>query len=303
MRQINVNQLVQQLRQTRDWDTRIALMKEIAELGVDAVPPLIEILALFPDPESYFGEDSDASLHSITEDILMLIGKPTVDYLTPLLRSENWGMRHGAIWVLDHVHDVRAIEPLIASLDSVSRYEASGEVQRDQEVIDALRNFGDLALEPLITALHHENVYIRGNAAFTLRDFDDPRLPPLLIALAEEDPTLFVRSSATYALGNFPYEAVGEMLMRLADDPIQEVRSSAISALGHLPNEAVGQLLIRLTDDPIADIRSDTIWALKDFPSDDVTQVLQRLTHDPDPEISELATDMLNEREKKSNDQ
>jgi HEAT repeat protein len=145
-------------------------------------------------------------------------------------------MRYGAIWVFDHLHDVRAVEPMIASLDSPPWDEAG--VDMHHETIDALQNFGDFALEPLIAALHHENAYIRGNSAVTLRAFDDPRLPSLFIALAEHDPEDFVRLQATFALGKFASETVTRALERLTHDPDAEIRELATEFLGEGENKS-----------------------------------------------------------------
>ncbi len=117
-----------------------------------------------------------------------------VDYFIDVFRNKDFifEIREKAAKALGHLHDARAIEPLIKALkdeDRGARMVAASD----------LGNLHDArAIEPLIKALKDEDWWVREAAASDLGNLHDARaIEPLIKALKDKD----VRWAAAEALG------------------------------------------------------------------------------------------------------
>lgn len=81
-----------------------------------------------------------------------------IDFLIKILKEGNWKLRMEAAKNLGNTKDIRAINPLIVSLDDSSRMVKNSSY-------DALKKIGNEAIDPLIISLKDENWNIRDNSA------------------------------------------------------------------------------------------------------------------------------------------
>ena len=150
---------------------------------------------------------------------LMQIGKPAVEPLIAALKDEPYR----AAWALGEIGDVRAIEPLIATLNG--KYE--------KPVGVALVKFGKPAVEPLIVALKDKNTTVRLVAAWALGEIKDGRaVEPLIAKLKDKD--IDVRATAAGALGQIGDVRAVESLIATLKDTNVGVRMRAAKALGQI---------------------------------------------------------------------
>lgn len=217
---MNLEELILELKTEKDWNYRQGIAKQIEQFDSRAIQPLIDIWGQFKTPNDYYSEDSDANLHSIAENILVTIGTPAVDALIPLLNSDIWGERFGAIYCLHHIGDGRAIEPMVASLESA-------DFNAVIELSEVLVNFGQVAVSPLLNALSHPNPVMRTNVARCLRDFPYENVLSALTEAALRDPVPDVRISAAGSLSHRPSAQVTKTLTLLLQDDDGDVREVA----------------------------------------------------------------------------
>ena len=159
-------------------------------------------------------------MHSITEDILIGIGASTVEMLIPLLKSDKWGERFGAILCLRDIGDTRAIQPMIELL-------AIGDINVNTDISEALDTFENSSVLPLLDALKHTNENIRAGAAFCIRKFRLYDVKSSLIELALHDEVYKVRESAIFSLSLYSGDDVTEILRSLIHDKDENIREFA----------------------------------------------------------------------------
>ena len=180
--------------------------------------------------------------------------------------------REDAAKALGKIKDPHVIEPLIAAF-------ADFNVSEDAE--DALVEIGTTAVQPLIEALDHENIYVpsalgrirdpraitpliailknRGNAtpygdphigpdeaSTALFLIGKPAVEPLIAAL--KDDNVLVRLKAAWALGEIGDPRAVEPLIAALSDPDSDVRERAAIALGTIGKPALEPLLSKLKD-------------------------------------------------------
>lgn len=217
---MTLDELIAEFKQQKDWSYRQDLARRIAAFGSDAVQPLISIFEHFAVPDDYYSEISKANLHHWTEETLLAIGTPAIDVLLPLLHSDKWGERFGAIYCLHHIGDVRAIQPMIDSLESA-------DVNATVEIEEAMEAYGAVAVPPLLEALNHPNSIMRDKAAFCLRSFARTDVIQALTDKALNDLVAEVRISAIVSLNCSQDESVNQTLTQLLQDSNAEVREVA----------------------------------------------------------------------------
>jgi HEAT repeat protein len=208
-------------------DDAQAAMTELAQMGTEAVEPLIAVLSEY---ETYDDYSADSQRHHWAEEALVLIGSPAVAPLLRALQDEAWGAHAGGAYILGKIGDQRAVQPLIDAM----RFEE----MHGGETREALLGFGEIALRPLLHALkHHENAVVRRGAASTLGDFPDPLVIPALVEALEADEDDDVRQIAAYILGKRgDARAVEPLIARLEDDTpsVREAAARALGALGEM---------------------------------------------------------------------
>ena len=188
---------------------RITATYALGNAGETAIAPLIELLG-----------ERKIPLWNAALRALEIIGKPAVEYLTPLFGGERSGE---VITLLEKIGDPSAVEPLLDFLDADEGYA--------NKICLALGKLGDSrAVEPIIAVLKNSTDFRgRSAAARALGQLGDPRaIEPLISALRDEHQ--LVRSRAADALGRVGKDAVIPLLSALEDEN-KEVRSSAADAL------------------------------------------------------------------------
>lgn len=166
----------------------------------------------------------------------------------PLIRALNHGnenVRECAAKVLWDIKDLRAIEPLIQAL-KLDPY--NWRVERN--AVDTLRKIGEPAVEPLIRALKHKDVYVRENAAKALGMIRDERAVEPLIRVVLEDVDWEDRRMAAKALVKIGKPSV-ELLIPALKDWDKDVREIAAEALGEIGDKRAVQPLIHALKDDV----------------------------------------------------
>ncbi|MCZ7545411.1 MAG: HEAT repeat domain-containing protein [Anaerolineae bacterium] len=131
-----------------------------------------------------------------------------VDTCIAALESRRWEIRHGAAYTLDEIWDVRAVEPLIATLLGDPNYE--------------VRRGAAWALGEIGAQL--EDTQLRA------------RIVQSLVA-AIEDPEEFVQEAVVAAIGEIPDIGVGavDQLVSMLGSPNEDIRRRSANALGSHP--------------------------------------------------------------------
>jgi len=171
-----------------------------------------------------------------------------IEPLIAALKDIDSSVCEAAAKSLGKIGDVRAIEPLIAAL----------EVRHlDVEACVALRAIGAPAVEPLITALKHNNDHVRILVVSALRGIRDARaVEPLIAAL--KDTSFMVCEQAALALEHIgdvravePLIAALKESSRAIRDDVQNQRScgdDVIFSRWKLPLNAAAEALVTLGD-------------------------------------------------------
>ena len=134
-----------------------------------AVGPLIERL-----------RDSDAGVREGASSALVAIGSAAVPALITALNDPT-DIRLAAAGILGQIKDVRAVAPLLASLDS-------GDAAFRQSAVNAIAAIGIPSVEPLIAKLQDNNISGRIAAARALGKTKDARgITPLIAMVHTED--------------------------------------------------------------------------------------------------------------------
>jgi HEAT repeat protein len=169
---------------------------------------------------------------------LASLGAPGVEPLLVALKDPYRDVRMEAVEVLGSIKDSRAIEPLLAAVESYLDVDG---------VAKALGSIGSPAVERLLARLNDENVYVRQAVTRALRWIQDVRsIEPL--AAAVKDPDHEVRVEAVKALASLGAPAV-EPLLAALKNPDPDVRQTATWALGSIRDpRAVEPLIATLQD-------------------------------------------------------
>jgi HEAT repeat protein len=206
-----------------------------------AVEPLIAALNDFDGPVRYMSARALARFED---------GR-AVEPLIAILNDEDWRVRDRAAKALGLLGDRRAIDPLIAALGDT-------DVRVRERATEALGLLKESALEPLITALPHNNGYARSNTAKLLGQLGDSRaVIPLIDILKDTNDS--VRSNAVEALGRLNDERAVELLKNALRDSDELVRRGAAEALGRLGIVEVDLLIAALKDNDWSVRRSAVI--------------------------------------------
>lgn len=138
------------------------------------------------------------------------------------------------------------------------------------EVIKAIFNLGNTAVEPLIEALCNDSEYLRIGAAMLGKIGDKRAVEPLINTMLRTKDQL-ARSEAAKALGFLKDpEAVEPLISALRDD-WRGVRCNAVRALGIIGNKRAVEPLMERLQDADWHVRSSTAWVLGNF--GDITAV------------------------------
>ena len=131
-------------------------------------------------------------------------------------------------------------------------------------VIDALGQIGDLrALEPLLNSLESDDKWIRRAAATALEGMNDKRIiePFMKHLLEKNEPDVEVRRSSARALARMKPKVAIKVLAEALKDSSLGVRLDAGQALGRIGEPAIG-ILIKALRDPDSRVRDSAVAAL-----------------------------------------
>jgi len=207
-------------------------------------------------------------------------------------RGELGGIKLAAIEALGQIGDLRAVDPLLKSLESKDKW-----VRR--AAAKALEEMEDKAIiQPLMRHLLLENeddAEVRRSAAKALA-----RMHPVeaieSLAQALKDPSLGVRLDAGYALGRIGEPAI-DVLIKARHDEDSKVRDSAVAALGNIGGkEVISQLISILRDEnEEPTVKLTAIQALYKLGDSESIAELQRVASIGEPGLQAFVKELLAE--------
>ena len=163
-------------------------------------------------------------------DLLTAIEKMGVAAVTPLIESlqdKEGTVRKFAATLLGKLGDPRAIEPLGMAL-----YDLHHEVGKVSA--ESLARFGVPALEILVEALSHPEMWIRIHAIGALSRIKDPRVTPILLQMLN-DPEREVKKQVIHALGELKdprsSTALQEIVVNRADRELHTLAKQSLENL------------------------------------------------------------------------
>lgn len=156
--------------------THEAIVRALAQIGdVRAVKPLL----------SATGPSFSPDVIVAASDTLVQLGAPAVEPLVAALKEGEEHARGWAAWALGEIGDARAVEPLLAELETAPATVRFGDAPASRvpsAAAEALGKIGDpRAVEPLVVALGKWTTY--KEAAAALVQMGAPAVKPLLAAL------------------------------------------------------------------------------------------------------------------------
>jgi len=161
--------------------------------------------------------------------------------LLQMLAIDDNRVRVAVVASLGKTGDEGAVKPLIALLADDNRGVREASVR-------ALGALGEVAVEPLVASLGHNDWHTRMGSAIALRIIGNPHgVEPLIRALSDEN--RFVRREAAKSLGRIADQRATEPLITLLGDMDTGVRVRAAAALGKIGDlRAVDPLTKALSD-------------------------------------------------------
>ena len=268
---IKIERLIQELNNS-DWDNRMKAEEALAEIGNQAVEPLIAALknkhekvrlhaagalgrignskAVKPLITILEGKKSDYDVKNMAIWALGRIGEPAVKPLIAALKDKNWHGQNKVAEALDKI----GWKPSNESdklLHLAAKREWSELVKvgnpATEVLVAALRNEPDSNVqqdaaealgkignpEPLIAVLKDGNENARDRSAWVLGWMEDVRaVDPLIAALKDKSDD--VREVAATALGKIGDARAIEPLLAAMKDESENVREDAAEALGKI---------------------------------------------------------------------
>ncbi|MEO8846453.1 MAG: HEAT repeat domain-containing protein [Kofleriaceae bacterium] len=243
-------------------------------------------------------------------------------YLLAVRAARSWQDRARAATTLGLLGELRAVKPLIEGMRDphedadvkLACAEALGQIRSpdvlpllvgELEHLDdwsspriaaVLIRFGDLAVEPLITALNSaSNLNVRVWAAQVIGKLGDARAVPSLLARIH-DRSDALRTSVANALGDLhDARAVRALIDSVLRDPSATVRAQAAAALGRIGDITALPQLVAALGDPEHWVRLRALEAIEAVTPED-TSALEVALDDPNRDVrfrAALALDRL----------
>lgn len=158
------------------------------------------------------------------------MGVAAVDPLIETLQAKEGTVRKFAAVLLGRLGDRRAIEPLGMAL-----YDLHHEVGKVS--VEALARFGAPAIDLLVEALSHPEMWIRIQAVGALSKIKDPRITPILLDMLN-DPEREVKKQVIEGLGNLKdpqaLPALQEIVANRGDRELHALAKQAIENLARV---------------------------------------------------------------------
>jgi len=208
-------------------------------------------------------KDNDAEVRSAACVAIAKFCDPsTFDEITTVLLDDNLiEVRQSAARALGETKHPAALPFLMEALRDSSWW-----FERDQaaaDLLNAIKNMGAVAFEPLIAALGNRESTVRRYAANVLGEMGDIR------AIEELGMTLYdlhmeVGKAAAEALAKFGAPAIG-IFVEALNHPEAAVRENAVVALSKIQDEHVVPVLIEMLADPVREVQKQTLQALAEL--------------------------------------
>lgn len=194
---------------------------------------------------------ADHGVRERARKVLVKIGLPVIEEMTPLLTSEDKTIRASAGVVMAQVERRKSVELLKAV--QLAQHSPELKQMADEQI--------DRMISELITELGNSDGLNRMAAGELIMALGDDAIPKLIAALNHESDE--VKSQSAFVLGNMGTKANSAVsdLMRVFRDPNGLVRKSAADALVGIGSDSLPFLLGALSDeDP--QIRKSAVYAL-----------------------------------------
>jgi HEAT repeat protein len=160
---------------------------------------------------------------------LVNIGAPAVEPLITALESKDFHVWADAAKALGKIGDLRAIPSLINVLNTAKKFHIKGNIIREPAE-DALVKMGSSAVEPLISALSHEDKNVCIMAVSVLGKIGDRRaLAPLMDSLHDGEGEM--RQAVVAALGVLGDNRAMDVITKCLKDENRNVQKTAARTL------------------------------------------------------------------------
>jgi HEAT repeat protein len=176
-----------------------------------------------------------------------------VDALVYLLEYGPSEVQREAAEALAHTADVRTVQPLVATLNAVSR-------EVNQAVVKALVRIGAPAVPALIRALSDASRGVKNGAEEALGRIGSPAVAPLIDILRNRDHP--AQQAATDALVRIGRAAVGRLSEALWERG-DHIRLRAAEALGRIGDPGAIEALQEVLQNSCGTMRNEAAKALK----------------------------------------
>jgi len=160
------------------------------------------------------------------------------------------------------------------------------------DLLTAIENFGEMAVEPLIEALKDKEGAVRKFAANLLGRLKDPRaIEPLGMALYDMHHD--VGDVSAKALLNFGTSSF-EILVEALEHPEMWIRIHSIDVLPKIVEPRVGLVLLEMLKDPEREVIKHVIQAMGELKDERTLPALQKIASDrSDRELHSLAKESI----------
>ncbi len=159
----------------------------------------------------------------------------------------------------EEIKDAPTVAALIQNLGHEDR-------DKRMDATVALVEAGEAAVELLIAALQHENIFVRSHAATALGRIGDKRaIEPLNQLLDREDEDSEVGLTATVALGKLGDDETFQFCLSGLQDSDSDERAGSAVALGLIADRRAVEPLIAALKDPVNNVRCFAAAALGDI--------------------------------------
>jgi len=225
-----------------------------------------------------------------------------------LLNDDKYGVRRTAAKALGKIKDVRAVNPLVQELKTLCFWiQKFPKCRRRElypkEVVEALGEFGESAVEPLVQALRDNDSYVRRGAVEALEkigwqpknaielayylianrawdkiaEVGEPAIEPLIQRL--KDNYFQIRDKAVWTLGKIGKPAVQPLIQALKDENWR-VRWGAARALGEIEDKRAVKPLEQVASDANGEVRIAAAISLGKIKKEKEMESLDRALRD-----------------------
>lgn len=229
---------------------RFSVLRSLGEVGdTRAIPKLVAML----QSQDAARTAAIIALGQIKDRQAVRENANAVPALISALRHDDQQTKIHAAITLAILHDLRAIDPLLASINDPDQYVR-------QEVVGALGHLRAVRAVPVLLQRYKQDAAIQGVVLHALTTIGDPRAIPLFTEELRKG--AYKNAEIVKAFGQFKDVRVTETLLASLRRGNPEVRTAAAAALGRIGQaRSVRYLIIALRDDD-PEVRKSVAHAL-----------------------------------------